>query len=273
MSAVAIASAGTLRTCYATARAQIKRTLAYTIEVVRWPLFPLLFYVTLLFTYDAAGRTTVDNVSPAAFLLVGIFGMVLWSTAIWSGGYAVESERYEGTINSLFLTPAGRGAVVLGYSLGSLFVFVWPTMLVATGIAIVAGVDFVVNDPLAVLLSFAALIVAALALSYLLAGGFVLTRKANMFANFLQSPIYLLSGMMVPIDDLPEAVQWFAYIFPVSAGMEALRATLLAGASTGDILEPLARLVAASAVLMVIGHWLLERVEHAARNAGTLDFE
>ena len=273
MSAVLTAPAATLRVCYATARAEIKRSMAYTIEIVRWPLFPLLYYVTLLFTYDAAGRSSVGQVSPAAFLLIGIFGMTLWSTAVWSGGYAVESERYTGTINSLFLSPASRGAVVFGYSLGSIFVFVGPTMAVATVIAIVSGVDFNVTNPAAVLLSLAALILAALAMSYLLSGAFVLTRRANMFANFLQAPIYLLSGMMVPVDDLPRQIQWFACGFPVSAGMEALRGSLLAGESLSMVAEPLLRLVIASAVLMLIGHWLLRRVEHAARNAGTLDFE
>ncbi len=251
----------------------MRRTLAYTIEVVRWPLFPLLYYVSLYFTYEAAGRDSVGATTPAAFLLVGIFGMTLWSSAIWSGGYAVESERSAGTINSLFLSPASRGAVVLGYSLGAITVFVVPTMVVATGLALALGVDFEIADPLAVGVAFCALLLAALAMSYLLAGAFVLTRRANMFANFIQSPIYLLSGMVVPVDDLPRVLQWFAYIFPISAGMDALRGVLLTGATLDEISGSVMRLVLISVVLMVAGQYLLERVEHAARNAGTLDFE
>jgi ABC-2 type transport system permease protein len=264
---------GALRVCLATAASEIRRTLAYTIEVIRWPLFPVLFYSSLYFTYEAAGRESVDAVSPAAFLLVGIFGMTLWSSAIWSGGYAVETERSAGTINSLFLSPASRGAVVIGYSLGAIAIFVAPTMLVTTLLALSLGVDFDIVDPVAVAVSFAALLFAAIALGYLLAGAFVLTRRANMFANFLQTPIYLLSGMVVPIDDLPAWLQWFAYGFPVSAGMEALRGTLLSGETLGANADVLLRLVLVSLALMLVGQWLLGRVEHAARDAGTLDFE
>jgi ABC-type multidrug transport system permease subunit len=94
-----------------------------------------------------------------------------------------------------------------------------------------------------------------------------------MFANFLQTPIYVLSGMVVPIEDLPKAAQWFAFVFPVSAGMDALRGTLLTGSTLSDVAEPLVRLFLVSAALFAAGHWTLGRVEHAARDAGTLDFE
>ena len=246
---------------------------SYTIEVVRWPLYPLLFYATLLLTYRAAGRDSVDQVSPEAFLLVGVVGMALWSAAIWSGGYAIETERSTGTINSLFLSPASRNAVVIGYSLGAIAVFVLPTTLAAVLLALLFGVEFEIADPIAVAAAFGSLIVAALAMAHLLAGAFVLTRRANMFANFLQSPIYLLSGMLVPVGDLPEVVQGFAYVFPISAGMDALRSTMLSGAGLGAVADPLLRLLVVSVVLVLAGHLLLGRVEHAARNAGTLDFE
>ena len=270
---ISIDSSGQVRVALSTAVAYVRRTLAYTIEVVRWPLFPILFYSTLILTYQAAGRESIDGLSPASFLLVGIFGMTLWSTAIWSGGYAIEWERSEGTISSLFLTPASRDAVVIGYSLGAISVFVFPAMIVATALGVVAGVEFHISQPLAPLVTGGSLLIAALAMAHLLSGAFVLTRRANMFANFLQAPIYVLSGMVVPIDDLPEALQWFAYIFPVSAGMEALRGTLFAGDPLSAVLEELIRLIVVSAAIFVAGHLILRRVEYAARDAGTLDFE
>jgi ABC-2 type transport system permease protein len=264
---------GFIAVCLATAQAAIKGTLAYTIEVVRWPLFPVLYFSTLLLTYRAAGRTTADGLSPEGFLLVGTFAMTLWGSAIWTGGYAIERERAEGTISSLFLTPASRSAVVLGHSLGSLLIYVAPTAVIVSILAILSGARFEVGDPLAALLAFLALIGGALALGYLLSGAFVLTRRANVFANFIQSPIYLLGGMVVPVDDLPRLLEWFSFVFPLSAGMDALRAALLAGASTADIAGDLARFAVMSAALLVIGNVLLRRVENVAKRGGKLDFE
>lgn len=262
-----------LDTCWSTARMEIRRTLAYSIEVVRWPVWPVMYFITLLITYNVADRGSVNGISPEAFLLVGTWGMTLWSSAIWNSGYAIERERREGTILSLFLTPANRGAVIFGYAAGSLLVFVIPTMLLVAGVALIAGAEFNIVDPLAVVVSAVALIASAAMLGYMLAGAFVLSRRANMIANFVQSPIFLLSGMVVPIDDLPGPLQLFAEIFPISAGMQALRGSLLRGASFADITPDLVRVAILAVVLAVAGFWMIRRVEHVAKRGDQLDFD
>lgn len=257
----------------ATARAEVARRCAYMIEIVRWPLWPILYFAVLLLAYQAAGRETIDGVSAAGFLLVGVFGIALWSTSIWTSGYAIEMERSEGTILSLFLTPASRSAVVLGYGLGALFVSVLPTLAALLLLTVASGASFNVADPLAVIVAGLALVGASQAMGYVLAGLFVLTRRANMFANFIQSPIYLLSGMVVPLDQLPAWLRWFAYCFPISYGMEALRATLLRSASMDAIAADLVLCVGVSAAMVAVGALLLHRVEEVAKRGGQLDFD
>ena len=257
----------------ATAWAEVERVRAYTIEIIRWPLYPVLYYATLLLAYHASGRTVVDGASVEGFLFVGTIGVVLWGSTIWASGYAMEMERTEGTINSLFLTPASRTAIVFGRGIGSFAIFITPTLVVLTVLAIVTGASFNVQSPLAVALSFLALVFGALALGHALAGAFVLTRRANMWANFLQSPIHLLSGMVVPVSALPDWLSWFATVFPMSAGMNALRQSLLSGAGVADITEPLLRFSLSSLGLLVIGTLLLRRVENVAKRGGQFDLD
>lgn len=265
--------AGFVPVTIATTVAHTRRTCAYLIEIVRWPLSPVVFFVTLLLTYRASGVETANGFNVEGFLLVGSIGIVLWMAIIWSGGYAVEFERTEGTINSLFLTPSSRSGVVLGYSLSALALFIIPSSIIVTLLAIATGAQFDVASPLAVLLSLLALVFGALALGHFLAGGFVMTRRANLWANFLQSPIMLLSGMVVPVSELPDWLAWFSNIFPISAGMDALRMSLLAGAGVGDVAEPLVRLVLTSLGVLLIGTFLLRRVEHVAKRSGKFDLE
>ncbi len=257
----------------ASAWAEIQRTRAYTIEIIRWPLYPVLYYALLLLTYRASGRTVVDGVSVEGFLFVGTIGVMLWGSTIWSGGYAIETERTEGTINALFLTPASRAAVVFGHGVGSFAIFVAPALAVLAVLAAATGATFDIQSPVAVLLSFLALALGALALGHALSGAFILTRRANMWANFLQSPIYLLSGMVVPVSALPDWLGWFAAVFPMSAGMNALRHSLLAGAGLGDITGALVRFTLSSLALLVIGTLLLRRVEHVAKRGGQFDLD
>lgn len=258
---------------FATAWAEVKRKRAYAIEIVRWPLFPVIYFLTLLLTYRTSGQATAGGYNVEGFLLVGAIGIVFWSATIWSGGYAVEIERTEGTINSLFLTPASRAAVIMGYGLGSYAVFIVPAVVVLALLGMATGAEFNIQSPLAVLLSGAALTFGALALGHALSGGFVLTRRANLWANFLQAPIYLLSGMVVPVSDLPGWLSWFAQIFPISAGMDALRDALLASATVGDVAGPLARLGISSLAVFIVGSLLLRRVENVAKRGGQFDLD
>jgi hypothetical protein len=55
--------------------------------------------------------------------------------------------------------------------------------------------------------------------------------------------------------------------------MNALRDSMLAGASTGDIAGDLARFIVMSAAMVFIGNVLLRRVENVAKHGGKLDFE
>lgn len=260
-----------LAVCLATAAAYVRRWWSYAIDVIRRPIYPLLYYATLLLTYRIAGRATVDGVDAAGFLLVGTLGVMLWQSNLWASGYAIETERQEGTLPALLLTPSSRAAVVLGYGLGSMVTYIAPTLLAIAPVAVLAGVRLQARHPDAVVVAALALVAATMALGYALAGLFVLTRRANLLANFLQSPVYLLSGMVVPVAALPGPLRWLGEVFPISFGMTALRSALLAGAPLGDVAGALLRLLVASAVLVVVGTYLLRRVEHVAKRGSELD--
>ena len=263
----------TLAICAATTRSYVVRRSAYLIDIIRSPMYPAFYFLTLILTYRIAGRTVVDGFETQGYLLVGTVGVVLWQSNLWASGYAIELERSEGTINSLFLTPASRAAVVSGYALGSFFFTILPNIAVVGALALLLHLHSNIQNPLAVIASIVGLSAATYALGFALAGVFVLSRRANLLANFLQSPIYLLSGMLVPISALPYSMRLLAAIFPLSSGMNALRQSLLAGAGLGDVAGDLTRMIVLSAVLMAIGLFMLRRVEHVAKSGAELDFD
>ncbi len=257
----------------ATAGRYIQRQAAYAIELVRWPLFPTLYFLVLYLTYSVSGRSVIAGYPLAGFLVIGVAGMVFWTSNLWASGYAIEFERREGTLQSLFLSPASRSAVVLGYGVGSMLVMVLPTVAVLVAIALMLQISLSVASVPAVALSIGGLLLASISSGYVLAGFFVLTRRANVIANFLQAPVYLLSGAVLPVQELPGILQVFARIFPLSHGMDAVRASLLGGAAIADVQSSLVGIGLSSAFLIALGAALLRMVERNARNGAELDFE
>ena len=257
-------------TVLATAAAETRRNLAYAIEIIRAPLFPVAYFGASYFAYDVAGKRSVDGVNAAGFLLIGMVGLLTWSASVWSSGYAIERERYEGTIGALFLTPASRGAVIAGYGLGG-FVFLIPSLLVVVVLGFAFGAQLRVVDPLAVAAAGGALLVASLGAGFALAGLFVLSRRANLFANVVQHPIYLLGGFIVPRAQLPSWLRPVSDIVPFSHATDALRAAALSGAALGDVAGDVAVTLGLAALFAVAGMLLIGRVEHAAKRSGQLE--
>ena len=253
-----------------TARGFVSRSNAYLIDVIRWPLFPLIFFVMMRMAYGASGRETVAGTDVTAFLLVGMFGFITWNGTIWSSGYAVEYERSEGTIAALFLSPASRVAVIAGYGLGG-FVWMLPSFVAMALLGVATGARFNVADPLAVVGAVLALLIGSLSTGFAMAGLFILSRRANLLANFLQRPGELLSGALFPRDSLPGPLYALSNCLPVSHAVDALRGTLLGAATLRETWSAIGLTLAVSAVYAAAGALSLRKVEHAAKRAGDLD--
>lgn len=262
--------AGWWQTVASTATASFKRNNAYLINIIRIPLFPVGLFLTSYLAWQTAGVETIDGVNVGGFLLAGMFGLICWSSAVWETGSAIESERWEGTIAALFLSPASRVAIVLGHGLGGL-VFLIPSFAMVALLGALTGADLNIASPAAMLLAAIALLLAALTMGFLLASLFILTRRANLMANVIQHPLYLLGGFMVPRDELPGWLHAISQAMPIAHATDAFRASMLNSASLADIFGSLLAVLTTSTAFMLIGLLGIRRVEYAAKRTGQLD--
>lgn len=253
-----------------TTRMNLIQLCAYVINIIRMPLGPLMLFAVAWFAYNASGRTTIGGTNVAGFLLVGMVAQICWSAAVWGGGSAIENERYEGTIAALFLSPVNRMAVVIGHGFAGL-IFLLPSMAVVALLGIVTGADANISDPLAAALGLVTIVVASLAMGVLLAAFFVLTRRANLMANFIQHPINLLAGFIVPRAELPGWLHALSDTLPIAHALDAFRASTLTGASLSDIGGSAAASLLLSGAFALVGAMGIRRIEHAAKRTGQLE--
>lgn len=247
-----------------------KRMTAYIINVIRIPIFPAGMFLTSYIAWNAANVETIDGVNVSGFLLAGMIGLICWSSSVWWSGSAIENERYEGTIAALFLTPASRVAVVIGHGLGGLLYMV-PSFAVVGLLGVITGARLNVDSLAAVMLSLLALIVSSLAMGFLLASFFILTRRANLMANIIQHPLYLVGGFMVPRDQLPTLLYWLSQAMPIAHAVDAFRASMLASATLNDVNSALLATLLTSGIFVLIGIVGIRKVEHVAKRSGQLD--
>lgn len=185
--------------------------------------------VLLLVFFASVDVLPIDG-EPIDFLAPGMLALAVLSTALVNLAIATGFEREYGVLKRLGATPLGRPRLLAAKTLSILVVEV-AQIAVLWGIALALGWD---PDPdvgavTAVVLGTIACAGLALCLAGVLKA--LVTLAA---ANGLYLVLLLLSGMVIPLAELPGPLRAAARALPSGALAEAVRGSLAVGAEVPD---------------------------------------
>jgi len=248
---------------------------AWIIATVIWPI-PLL--ALNIYQYKPLG-TDVDisaalqnyGVSNfAGMIIVGTVVYLLYNRLLWGTGVSIQSERWMGTIEVLFVTPTNKMIVIVASGLSSLLEASWWIVSIFFLSWALFGVQPTITSWLAVFISLVSTMAALVSIGVFFAGFFVLSRAADNLASGLQAPVRFFSGVAFPVSALPQMLQFFSYLFPVTYGISAMRKSILTGGNLGSIWLELALLYVMTAIFLISGYFTLKVVERQAKKKGSL---
>ena len=219
---------------------------------------------------------------PEAFLMFYVgnaFHIYVIQVLVGMGWVVVEErEEYE-TLRLLYTSPVGMlvylaGRSTVKYALATCSVVIvlalgWLAMGLRWDWAAVAWPEFALALGLG--------LVATLFLGFLMAGwALTLPRIAVSVNEGVGVALYLLCGVIFPIDLLPRVAQWVALALPFTYWYEALRRYLLGGGastllSAWSDARLLGTLAVTTAVLAAVSVWGYFALERSARRSGRLD--
>lgn len=226
---------------------------------------PIIFGLLLGMMY--LKRSTED------FMLYAVIGSGLstfWSSICFSSASDIMRERWYGTLENLFAAPVGFKWIVLGKIIGN---SLWG--LISFGISVTVVVLFF-NKPLIIanlswfLLGFVLMILSLVAIAYLFAGLFTLSRNARTLMNFFEAPIFILCGMMFPLELLPKFVLPLSYLFSPTWAVKILRGAI-EGASSSQILPYFIGILILTVIYTVSAIYLFRRIDVKCRIDATLE--
>ncbi len=200
-----------------------RRTLAMMLVV------PVVLMGLLAWVYD--DNPLFDRVGPT---LVAIFPFVVMFLATSVG---TLRERTSGTLERLLTTPVGKGDIVLGYALAFGLLAVIQGLVVVGFSVTLFGLDVV--GPLTWLM---AVVVASGLMGTalgLLASAFAATefQAVQMMPAFVL-PQFLLCGLLVPRDSLPQVLEWISDVLPLSYLVDAAQSVATTSDPAGDLVTP-----------------------------------
>jgi ABC-2 type transport system permease protein len=197
---------------------------------------------------------------------VGSGLMGVWSSVLFGSGGAIQNQRWQGTLEMIMLAPRRPVLVILPITVATGLTGAYALLATLVWGRLLYGIRLDFAHPFAFVLA-ALVCVLALGMSgLLLASTFVLMRNANALANTLEYPVWLLSGMLVPITVLPPWTGPIAAALPTTWGARALREAT----DGGPVWPSLGVCVAISLLFLGLGALALVHVERRARANATL---
>lgn len=175
---------------------------------------------------------------------------------------AFVGERTGGTLDRLRVTPVTEGEIVLGYEAAFGLIAAVQGALLFTVAILVYDVLVVGSIALAVLI-IALMAIDAMGIGVLISAGARREGQAVQMIPFIVLPVFLLSGIFVPIEALPEWLRPLSYVLPPTWAIEALRDVMLRGWGLDRVWRHVAVLAGFAVVLTLLAIAGLRRARRA----------
>lgn len=188
----------------------------------------------------AAGRTdpvaVADVITREAgsryidFLIPGLVGMGIMGNAIWGLGFSIVDARRRKLMKRIVATPMPKHLF-----LGSFLAWRMMLLPVEVGVPVVFG-NLAFGVPVRGGIIDLALVAIVGSMAFSAIGLLIASRARTIEAvsglmNFVMMPMWILSGVFFSADRFPDSVQPIIQALPLSALVDALRASMLQGAS------------------------------------------
>ena len=180
------------------------------------------------------------------FVVPGLLGMNIMGGGIWGLGFAIVEARRKNLLKRLVSTPMPRSHYLLSFLLSRLVFLVVEICVVLGSTILLFGVP--VRGSLLQLL--AVCLVAAFAfggIGLLVASRARTIEGVSGIMNLIMMPMWVLSGVFFSSTNFPKVAQPVIQALPLTATINALRATMLQGAGWSTVVPWLA----------ILGVWLV----------------
>jgi ABC-2 type transport system permease protein len=173
---------------------------------------------------DEPGSRYID------FLIPGLIGMNLMNSGMWSVGFALVDMRQRKLLKRFVATPMRRSDFLLALASGRLVLMVAEVGLLLGFGALVFHIR-VLGSLLSILLLSSIGAVGFAGLGLLTASRAQKIESVSGLINLIMMPMWIFSGVFFSYERFPAAIQPFIKALPLTALNDALRATILEGAS------------------------------------------
>lgn len=212
------------------------------------PVPPIQFSVRVLFN---------PSLDTAIFMVPGVMTMLMVLTTLVLAMIGIVREKELGTFEMLISAPVTRSEVIFGKTLPYVVIGMINLPLILAVAMLVFHVPMR-GSYLALILATLVFVCSTVAMGTLISTFCKNQQQASMGSFLFMFPAIMFSGLIFPIENMPNSVRWMSFIDPLAHYLSLLRSIMLRG---GDP-RTLAWHLAVLAVLALASGWASFRRLH-----------
>ena len=225
-------------------------------------IWPLVYASLAYFMFRAGGGEQTLLLASIGATVMGI-----WSVTTVDAADAIQRQRWAGVLELLVAAPTPFWAVLIPITIATSAIGIYSLVSTLLWGRFLFGIPIALEHPLLFLLAIPPTIVSIALLGFLMTSVVVRFRAGWAIGNMFEYPVWLVTGLLIPVALLPAWVEPLSWLLAPTWGMRALSSSAVGG---GSPLLDIAMCLALSAAYTVFGALLLERFLHSARRHATL---
>ena len=224
-------------------------------------LQPVIFASIAFFLFRAGQRE-----GTLLYVALGSGLMGIWSATLFGSGGAIQWQRWQGTLELMIGAPPPFIAILLPLTVATstLGLYSMVGTLVWGRLFFGVPLHFAHVSQLGIALPVTVVTLGMLGL--LLASTFVLYRSASAFSNLLEYPVWLVTGLLVPVSLLPGWAEPISWCLAPTWGIRAIREATFGG----DAWPEIGLCAGLGLLYLVLGAVAVSNFERLARARATL---
>lgn len=225
-------------------------------------LFPLVFFFVFAQSFHGAQSTGAMNQVIIMVVIIGVLG-----TGFFGAGMRAVQDREANILRRFKVAPVGPLPILIASLVSGVVAFLPPLFLFFFFARTRYGMPLPHNLP-AVVLFVCIAVVAFRAMGMIIAAVVNSAAEGQLVTQLLYLPMLFLSGATFPISMMPVWLQKIAQFLPATYLYEGMQSLMLGGESLLANIVPVAALLLAMTVALVVGTKLF-RWEKEEKIAGT----
>ncbi len=200
---------------------------------------------------ESLSQAGLPNTDYFSFVLVGLAFHLYLQSSLGAFASKIRQEQLTGTLEALLATPTSVSVIILSSSVWD-FVAASMRVLVYLLIGVLLGAQIAWGNAGPAVLVLLLTIVSFSSIGILSASLILYFKRGDPINFLIVSTHTLLGGVLFPTEMLQRWpwVSWLSDLLPLTYALRAVRRTLLAGASLGDISSEIGILLLFTAVLL-----------------------